>query len=206
MGTATDPPHDRTFRDVYETVLRSVGSLREPSSAPSQNFRPIADQGAAQVAYDRLDAAVQAQAAAADAIDAKLGLFASVGTGVMGTLLAVLALRSSGVGPAEVGLIWTVLDFVALLAAAAYGLLPTRWSYGPRPDVVTYLAQDGYSSDALRNGVIRSLGAAFEFNEVGLRAKVRSLRATYALLGLEVVGLVVALAPLASSGSAPPHP
>ena len=128
-----------------------------------------------------------------------------MGIGSLGILLAVLALRSNGVGPAEVGLIWTFIGFLAVLGTAAYGLLPTRWSYGPRPDAVAAIAQAGGSAEAMRNGLVESLLAAFEFNELGLRAKTRSLRFTYFLLGLEVVGLVVALVPLASSGPAGAH-
>jgi hypothetical protein len=195
-----EPPRDPTFRDVYKGFRRRLDAFWAEPKVSQSHFRPIKNRAAAEVVSARLDAALQAQATTVDAVDAKLGLFASVGIGIIGILLAVLALRAHEGGSAGFGLVWSLVALLLLLLAAAYGLLPNWWSYGPRPEVVARLGQDGYSGEPLLNGVLKSMTTAFEFNEVGLKAKVRALRAVYVLLALELVGLVVALVPLALSG------
>lgn len=158
---------------------------------------PIADPTAGELAYSTLRDGMQVLFGASEAIDSKLGTFAATGSGLVGILLAVLALRSTEVSVATPWLWLAIAAYVALIAAAGYGLLPAWWEIGPSPSEILDDAQRGCLASAIRENAAVALDATYRANKRKLASRGVALRVSFFALVCEVAFLAVALGAVA---------
>ena len=133
-----------------------------------------------------------------DALDTKIGLFLSVGSGLVGILAAVLALHPSSIGhPDFRALVACVGAYILVAGAGGFGLWSRAWGLGPDPRVV---AKDynKTSGDAVRRRMAAKFNQDYEANLTAYRHKLWALRLTLVGLVIETLALVAALASLAA--------
>ncbi len=150
-----------------------------------------------QVLLDLVQAQLATQLAFVDAVDTKLGLFLSVGSGLLGILAAVLALRThpqAGAG------IWTLgaagIAYLVLAAASGSGLASRSWDLGPEPrEVEPDIGR--VPLHAVKWGMTARFNEAYEANQAALERKNMLLYVSLGALVIETVALAAGLSLLA---------
>ena len=152
---------------------------------------------AAEVAYDVLSTGVQVQGSHADALDAKLGLFIATGSGLVGLVVAVLALSPIRAGSSGPGLIATFSTYAIVLLAAGWGILPRQWDGWIKSDGLLDVVEKGGSGAWLRDDAMKALFHAYRNNRPRLDRKGWAVKVTFIALVAEAVSFLVVLVPLA---------
>jgi hypothetical protein len=134
-----------------------------------------------------------------DAVDNKLGLLLSVGSGLLGILAAVLTLRQhplSGLGIWVLAL--TGLAYVALAGFSSKALLDRPWGLGPEPKEVEQDVVNNVSADTIKWGLAARYYGDYEDNGDALEGKLLALRISLGALVVETLALAIGLGLLAS--------
>jgi hypothetical protein len=142
------------------------------------------------VARDRLDWQLQFL----DGLDTRLGLFLSVGTGLIAVVGALVAIDWARFGwQGLLALAVVVASYAALAFFSITGLRERDWEVGPKPhEVARTLRQRGEYESQRR--VIRTLLNLHKKNEGAYYAKVDAIRPTLFALVVETIASAAALA------------
>jgi hypothetical protein len=134
-----------------------------------------------------------------DAVDNKLGLLLSVGSGLLGILAAVLTLRQhplSGLGIWVLAL--TAVAYVILAGFSTQALLDRPWGLGPEPREVEQDVVNNIPMDTIKWGLAARFNGDYEDNGDALEGKLRALRVSLGALVVETLALAIGLGLLAS--------
>lgn len=157
----------------------------------------VGEASAADVAYDVLAAGVQVQGSHADALDAKLGLFIATGSGLVGLMVAVLALVPSHAGSTGPGRVATCITYGLVLLAAGLGILPRKWTVWIKSDRLLGVVEKGISGAVVRDDAMKALFVVYRDNGPRLDRKGRAVRIAFLALAGEAVSFLFVLVPLA---------
>lgn len=144
---------------------------------------------------------VQNQMSSIDSLDAKIGAVFAGGSGVIGLLAAVFALRDLALGKAELWTLSVALTAYAIMCLGGLAAWPRRWEIGPDADWVWRESQS-LGAEEFIAALISSYMSNWKNNKPWLQAKVWALRVGLVAL-LIATGCLVAGVVFTSTGEKP---
>ncbi|TMD04482.1 MAG: hypothetical protein E6J01_13040 [Chloroflexi bacterium] len=141
--------------------------------------------------YDLTRDQLTSQMSSVDSLDAKLGLFLAVGSGLVSIVAAVVALRPS-THPNLWPLVLCAIPYVLLAGVTLFGLRPRKWGKGPKASDVA----KGYNRTSLhviKENMAVKFHKDFESNKAAYGQKVWAAEWGLRLLIVETLVLVVGL-------------
>ena|ERR1700682_359438 len=140
--------------------------------------------------YDLTRDQLTTQLSFVDGLDSKLGLLLSVGSGLLGILAAVFALRApNSPHPDFRALLVCTAAYLFLVGITGFGLWGRKWALGPEAEKVAR----GYNRthpNTIKANMARKFHRDYIKNKSAYEQKVWALRLSYPLLIVQTVALV----------------
>jgi hypothetical protein len=122
--------------------------------------------------YGVLRDQLAAQIAFFDRIENTHLVYLSVGSGLLGVLAAVFALRNKPIGSDGVGVfVITGVFYLILVASSIWSQRVGKWNLGPKPEAVKADYEQGLSANEIKWKVVLRLMADYEANRKPQRTK-----------------------------------
>jgi hypothetical protein len=133
-----------------------------------------------QTAFDLIRDQLAIQVASFDRIDAKQGVYFSVGSGLLVVLGGFLAVRAKPLSCLVIALLAiSVVCYLALFATEVWGQRVGKWTVGPEIDAIMQDYANGVQEHEIKAKAVRSLESFYNKNR-----RVYETKRTAAFLGM----------------------